>query len=168
VTLQTNGKVMQSRDTNHNSAATNYPEFDLDVAGKMQWYPGTSSTPDVNLYRGAAGVLKSDQQISASGGLVGGFASVSFSATPTFDFSKGDTQMITLTGNVTSSTLTNATPGQRLLFLVCQDATGSRTFAWPSSVKGGGAVGATAGKCSVQEFVWDGTWARGVGAVVVN
>ncbi|ABF43368.1 hypothetical protein Acid345_4368 [Candidatus Koribacter versatilis Ellin345] len=168
VTLQANGKVLQSRDTNHNSAATNYPEFDLDVAGKLQWYAGNSNTSDTNLYRGSAGVLKSDQQISAAGGLIGGFAAVTFSATPAFDFSKGDTQMITLTGNVTSSTLTNAAAGQRLLFIVCQDATGSRTFAWPASVKGGGVIGASSGKCSVQEFVWDGSAARAVGAVVVN
>jgi hypothetical protein len=169
VTLQANGKVLQSRDTNHNAAGSvNYPEFDLDVAGKMQWYPGNSSTADLNLYRGAAGVLKTDQQISASGGLIGGFGTVAFSATPVFDFSKGDTQMITLSGNVSSSTLVNAQAGQSLLFIVCQDATGARTFVWPASVKGGGVIGATAGKCSVQEFVWDGSSARAVGAVVVN
>ena len=169
VTLQTNGKVFQSRDTNHNAAgSTNYPEFDLDVSGKMQWYPGNSSTPDTNLYRGAVGVVKSDYQISAAGGVIGGLNSVAFSATPTFDFSKGNTQMITLTGNVTSSTLVNATTGQRLLFVVCQDATGNRTFTWATSVKGGGTIGSTASKCSVQDFVWDGTYARAVGVVQVN
>lgn len=168
VSQQANGKVFQARDTNHNGPAANYPEFDLDVSGKMQWYPGNSSTADTNLYRGAAGVVKSDQQISAAGGLVGGFNTVTFSATPAFDFSKGNTQMITLTGNVTSSTLVNATAGQRLLFIVCQDATGGRTFVWPSSVKGGGTVGSTASKCSVQDFVWDGASARAVGAVQVN
>ena len=168
VTLQTNGKVFQARDMNHNSASTNYPEFDLDVSGKLQWYPGNSNTADTNLYRSAAGVVKSDQQISAAGGLVGGFNTVTFSATPVFDFSKGNTQMMTLTGNVTSSTLVNATAGQRELFILCQDATGGRTFAWPSSVKGGGAIGATASKCSVQEFVWDGASARAVGTVQVN
>lgn len=169
VTLQPNGKVFQSRDMNHNAAGSaNYPQFDLDVTGKMQWYSGTSSTADVNLYRGAAGVLKSDQQISAAGGVVGGLNTVTFSATPTFDFSKGNTQMITLTGNVTSSTLVNAAAGERLLFIVCQDATGSRTFVWPASMKGGGTIGATASKCSVQDFVWDGASARAVGAVQVN
>jgi hypothetical protein len=76
--------------------------------------------------------------------------------------------MITLTGNVTSSTLMNATAGQWMTFVVCQDATGSRTFAWPSSVKGGGTVGATAGKCSVQAFVWDGSAARAMTSVQVN
>jgi hypothetical protein len=168
VSLQSNGKVLQARDTAHNGPSVNYPEFDLDVAGKMQWYAGNSNAADTNLYRGAAGVVKSDQQISAAGGLVGGFNTVTYSAAPAFDFSKGNTQLITLTGNVSSSTLVNASAGQRLLFIVCQDSTGGRTFAWPSSVKGGGAVGSTASKCSVQEFVWDGASARAVGTVQVN
>ncbi len=168
VTLQTNGKIFQARDTNHNTASANYPEVDLDVSGKMQWYPGNSSTADTNLYRGAAGVVKTDYQISAAGGIIGGFNSVTFLATPTFDFSKGNTQMMTLTGNVTSSTLVNATAGQRLLFIVCQDATGNRTFAWPTQMKGGGVIGSTASKCSVQEFVWDGSSARAISAVAVN
>jgi hypothetical protein len=168
VSQQANGKILQARDTNHNGPSTNYPEFDLDVAGKLQWYSGGSSTPDANLYRGASGVVKSDQQISAAGGLIGGLNNVTFSATPVFDFSKGNTQMITLTANATSSSVVNATAGQVLLFLICQDATGGRTFAWPSSVKGGGTIGATASKCSVQEFVWDGSSARAVGTVQVN
>jgi hypothetical protein len=168
VSLQTNGKIFQARDTNHNGPATNYPEFDLDVAGKLQWYPGNSNTADTNLYRSTAGVLKSDQQISAAGGVIGGFNAVAFSTTPAFDFSKGDTQMIILTANVSSSTLVNASAGQRLLFIICQDAVGGRTFAWPASVKGGGTIGSTASKCSVQDFVWDGSSARAVGAMQVN
>lgn len=168
VSQQANGKILQARDTNHNGPSTNYPEFDLDVAGKLQWYSGGSNTPDTNLYRGASGVVKSDQQISAAGGLIGGLNNVSFNATPAFDFSKGNTQMITLTGNVTSSTVVNAAAGQAMVFIVCQDATGARTFVWPSSVKGGGTIGATASKCSVQEFVWDGSSARAVGTVQVN
>lgn len=168
VTLQTNGKVFQARDMNHNSSSTNYPEFDLDVSGKLQWYPGNSSTADTNLYRGAAGVVKSDYQISAAGGVISGLNNVTFSATPSFDFSKGNTQMLTLTGNVTSSSLVNASAGQRLLFIICQDATGNRSFVWPVSVKGGGTIGSTASKCSVQDFVWDGTYARAVGTVQVN
>ncbi|HEY3927193.1 MAG TPA: hypothetical protein VGL89_02355 [Candidatus Koribacter sp.] len=162
VTLQSNGKVFQARDFNHAAAgSTNYPEFDLDVSGKMQWYPGNSGTADVNLYRGSAGVLKSDQEISAAA-VIGGLNTVTFSATPTFDVSKGNTQLITLTGNVTSSLLVGALAGERLLFIVCQDATGARTFVWPASVKGGGVIGSTASKCSVQDFVWDGASARAV------
>lgn len=168
VSQQTNGKVFQARDTNHNGPSGNFPEFDLDVAGKLQWYPGNSSSADTNLYRGAAGVIKSDQQMSAVGGLIGGLNMLTFSATPTFDFSKGNTQMITLTANVTSSTLVSASAGQMLVFVICQDATGGRTFVWPTSMKGGGTIGTAASKCSVQEFVWEGSSARAVGSIQVN
>jgi hypothetical protein len=57
--------------------------------------------------------------------------SVVFSATPQFDASQGDAFEIVLTGNVTSSTIINATPGQRLKFIIKQDATGGHTFAGP-------------------------------------
>jgi len=81
---------------------------------------------------------------------------VAFSATPTFDAALGSRQDITLTDNVTSSTLSNAASGQQIDFLICQDGTGSRTFAWPAAptgaVLGGMVIGATAGKCSAQSF----------------
>ncbi len=82
---------------------------------------------------------------------------VNFSATPTFDASAGNTLMITLAGNVTSSTLANAKPGEALKFVICQDSTGNRTFSWPANVKGGMTIGSTASKCSAQSFIFDGT-----------
>ena len=81
---------------------------------------------------------------------------VAYSATPAFDASLGDRQVITLTANVTSSTLANAQIGQVLNFLICQDGTGAHTFVWPAAPAGAmlGAVviGATAGKCTAQNF----------------
>ena len=62
---------------------------------------------------------------------------VSFSATPTFDFSLGTTQQITLTGNVTSSTATNIVAGKQVTFMIIQDAVGNRSLVWPTNVKGG-------------------------------
>ena len=82
---------------------------------------------------------------------------VSFSTTPTFDASNGTTQKITLAGNVTSSTLTNTPSGQIVNFIICQDATGSRTFVWPTNVKGAMTIGSTLSTCSVQGFISDGT-----------
>ncbi len=93
---------------------------------------------------------------------------VTFSATPTFDVSLGNVQEITLTGNVTSSTLSNATAGQELMFVICQDATGTRTFAWPASFRGTMTVGALASKCSAQSFIWDGTTAFALSPGVTN
>ena len=93
---------------------------------------------------------------------------VTFSATPTFNASLGNTQKITLTGNVTSSTLSNATTGETINFVICQDGTGSRTFVWPTNVKGGMTIGATLSKCSAQNFIFDGTNAYALSAGVIN
>jgi len=94
--------------------------------------------------------------------------SVAFSATPTFDADLGNTQKITLAGNVTSSTLSNASAGEQIHFIVCQDAPGSRAFVWPSNVKGGMTVGGTSSTCSAQSFIFDGTNAYAVSPGVTN
>lgn len=77
---------------------------------------------------------------------------VSFSATPVFDLSLGDIK-ITLTGNVTSSTISNGIANQIITVYICQDATGARTFVYPTAFKGGlPIVAATASTCSSQIF----------------
>ena len=76
-------------------------------------------------------------------------------ATPTFDASRGNVFVMTLTGNVTSSTLANARDGQPLAFILRQDATGSRTFAWPSTIAGGMVISGGANTVSAQEFRFD-------------
>jgi hypothetical protein len=99
----------------------------------------------------------------ANGAVISALNSVAFSATPNFDANRGNTQKITLTGNVTSSTLSNATAGETLNFAICQDGSGSNTFVWPSNVRGGMTIGAAASTCSVQSFVFDGTNAYALG-----
>ncbi len=93
---------------------------------------------------------------------------VTFSATPTFDAVWANNFKITLTGNVTSSTLSNARVGQVLTFQICQDATGSRTFVWPTNVKGATTIGSTLSTCSAQSFKFDGTNAYALAAGVIN
>lgn len=80
--------------------------------------------------------------------------SVTFSATPVFDASQGNIFEIVLTGNVTSSTLVNLTAGQRLIFIVKQDATGGRAFVPPANLPLT-PIGSTASQTSVQEFIVD-------------
>jgi len=85
---------------------------------------------------------------------------VTFSSTPTFSVSAGNHRIV-LTGNVTSSTLAAGLDGQHTCFNIVQDATGSRTFAWPANVLGGMTVGATASKRNHQCFVYytaDSAW----------
>lgn len=52
---------------------------------------------------------------------------ITFAASVTPDFSTGNYFRITLTGNVTINNPTNATDGQKAIFEIIQDATGSRT-----------------------------------------
>ena len=88
----------------------------------------------------------------------------SVSGSVTCDTASGNECDMTLAGNVTSFTLRNsATPnaGQRVIVKISQDATGGRTFAWPSNAKfpGGTAptVTPTANKTDIFTFISNGT-----------
>lgn len=78
---------------------------------------------------------------------------VPFTSTPVFDLATGNSQKITLAGDVVSSTILNPEDGQTVTFLICQDSTGGKAFEWPLNVRGGMVVGAVAEKCSSQSFV---------------
>lgn len=91
---------------------------------------------------------------------------VTFSATPTFTATSQDQLFtLTLTGNVTSSTLAmSGLPIPSLVsFELTQDATGSRTFVWPPNVLGPTSIAATANAVTFIQFLWDGTNARAIG-----
>lgn len=82
---------------------------------------------------------------------------ITYSATPVFNCALGLVHKITLTGNVSSSTLVNCLPQQPIIVQICQDASGSRTFVFPTTMSGVMTIGSTASKCSVQQFVYDPT-----------
>ncbi|HEX9255615.1 MAG TPA: hypothetical protein VF938_08710 [Candidatus Angelobacter sp.] len=87
---------------------------------------------------------------------LGTLTTVTFSATPIFDASTASTFKLTLTGNVTSSTLTNAVAGEPLAFEICQDATGGRTFVPPANVQGWVTTPIGANSCALETFIYDG------------
>lgn len=107
---------------------------------------------------------------ASAAGNAGQSVTTTFSATPTFTASSNTatTFLITLTGNVTSSTLAGASSGQVITFRVCQDATGSRTFVPPTNVLGMGTISATLSTCSNQDFRYDGTNANAIGTMYVT
>lgn len=73
--------------------------------------------------------------ISASAsGIVNGIIEVPFSATPVFNAALGSSFEIGLTGSVTSSTIENLVPGQRIKIIVVQDATGNHPFVPPTNL----------------------------------
>lgn len=77
---------------------------------------------------------------------------VTFNPTIAFNAAQTAQWWLTLTGNVTSSTLTGQVQGQNLIFIITQDATGGRTFSWPTNITGAGAISTQANVTSIQMF----------------
>jgi hypothetical protein len=105
--------------------------------------------------------------VSFSGGVVVPSATIAFSATPTFNAGSVSKFYISLSGNVTSSTLSGAVKDQLLIFVISQDGVGSRSFSWPTNVKGQ-AIASGAGLTSTQAFSYDGTNAWPIGEMTVS
>jgi hypothetical protein len=63
--------------------------------------------------------------------LASAFGSVAFSATPVFNASAYGYFSMSLTGNVTSSTITGGQTGQRIVFSICANG---YAFAWPANL----------------------------------
>jgi hypothetical protein len=87
---------------------------------------------------------------------------VSFDPTP--EFKVGAEVFVfdmTLTGDVTSSTLSGVQG--IVIFVLRQDATGSRTFAWPANVLGSPVIGSEANSITTLAFTFDGNNAVPVG-----
>jgi len=94
-------------------------------------------------------------------------------AGPTFllDWNAGQKQRATLTGNITTVTITDLDVGAAANFILVlvQDATGGRTVTWPAAVlwPGGTAPTLSVGASAVDliAFYWDGTNYYGVASL---
>jgi hypothetical protein len=81
--------------------------------------------------------------------------------TITVDWSKGNIQSVTLVGN-RALTFSNGQKGARYVLILKQDATGSRTVTWPSSLRWPGGppqaniLTTTAGKTDYLTFFYNG------------
>lgn len=88
-------------------------------------------------------------------------ATANTSTAYTIDLANGSVQILTLTGNCTF-TFPTAVAGQSFTMLLKQDATGSRTVTWPSSVKWPAStaptITSTASKGDKFVFTCDGTY----------
>jgi hypothetical protein len=153
-----------------NGGVTSAGAVSLSAGGTNQNVTLTPSGTGFTVLNGNVGVGTSTpaQKLDVNGAVRSALNTVAFSTTPAFDASLGNAQKITLTGNVTSSTLINASAGEKIDFIVCQDSTGSRTFVWPTNLKGGMTIGSTASKCSAQTFVFDGSNAFATSPGVTN
>jgi hypothetical protein len=74
---------------------------------------------------------------------------MAFSATPAFNAASYGYFSMTLTGNVTSSTITGGVAGQQITFNICQDGTGGHTFVWPTLLGYVPQISPTANACTI-------------------
>lgn len=78
----------------------------------------------------------------ASAGAATTPVAVTYGTTTILNASASNVFTTTLTGNITTLTITNPTDGQTINWFLTQDATGSRTMAWGTSLKwAGGTAG---------------------------
>lgn len=92
----------------------------------------------------------------------GAYSVGSIAGSATFSRANGSVQSATLTGNVTTTTMTaGQNIGDELVLILTQDATGGRTITWPSNAKlaqgGTLALSSPANAIDVIAFIWDGT-----------
>lgn len=158
-----------------NSTGTTLPNpITLNSAGRPQTsgltetglYLG-SSPYKINLYAAGTGntcngtpvgaLIWSQDPVTTASQFSATVQTVAFSATPSFDVSVAQLFSITLTGNVTSSTLPSAVGGSVIEMTICQDGTGNRTFAWPVSVLTPPVISPAASSCTSSSFFYDGS-----------
>jgi hypothetical protein len=88
------------------------------------------------------------------------YTTTAFSATPTFNWALGAVTSMTLTGNITSSSFSNALQGQTYTIKINTGA-GGFTVVFPAAVKWPAAtaptITAAAGKTDIISFFYDGT-----------
>ncbi len=89
--------------------------------------------------------------------LLGNLETLAFTSTPVFVASSYSNFLLTLTNNVTSSTISGGTIGQVATFDVCQNATGTYTFVWPTNLLNAPPVLANANSCTSVIAVDSGT-----------
>jgi hypothetical protein len=153
--------ILQNQSGNVGIGTTTAPseKLTLGSADKFGWDNG-SGTVDANLYRSSANTLKTDSAFNVSKAFWSKFSSLTFSTTPIFDASTGNAFKLTLTGNITSSSIPNAQTGELITLILCQDGTGSHTMTWPSNLKLAGnsfTLSTSANKCDSLTAVFDGT-----------
>lgn len=153
---------------NYDYLCANAATHHLSIANNAGVYAAIATVPLAGAAAHLASFMPSGYDLQDSGATAPVTTAVTFSATPTFTASSQDQLFtMTLTGNVTSSTLvTTGLPTPSLVsFELTQDVTGGRTFVWPTNVLGAPTISPTIGAVTLAQFLWDGTNARAVSPV---
>lgn len=164
------GSSLRLPEFNCTATASNYDYIcpdstthHLEISNNGGGYSPVPVVPIVGLAGHHASFLANGYDLQDLGGIDPITTAVTFSATPTFTATSQDQLFtLTLTGNVTSSTLdmTGMPTPSLLSFEFTQDGSGGRTFAWPANVLGAPAVGTAPLAVTLAHFLWDGTNAR--------
>jgi hypothetical protein len=166
------GQAVYGEDIGYNAGTGRFRNRMFFYGTADMAFAKTSATPpaaqsdftDLMVIRGDSGnvgigTAAPSLQFQVSKSMGAAVNTLSFSSTPTFDASLGNTQKLALTGDVTSSTLSNAVAGEVLYFIICQDATGGRAFAWPSNFLNAPSINTGPNQCKGASFVYDGAQA---------
>lgn len=81
------------------------------------------------------------------------FQAVTATTSTTVDFASGNHIRVAMDADISTLTLSNPRDGERILFVLTQDGTGSRTVSWPSAVLWRGGAAPTLGGASVIDLV---------------
>lgn len=82
--------------------------------------------------------------------------SMSFSATPAFTAGSCGYFTMTLTNNVTSSTITGGTNGQQITLQMCENGTGGYSLIWPANLLGPPSINENANGCTIVQAIYNG------------
>ncbi len=132
------------------------------------WAPGPTAGSDGQITFNNGGIAagsnlsqNQDGSLSSTKGFNPPLCTVALSASPTFDAAQCNMFSLTLGSTaVTGATLVNAKAGQTLTFLINQDQSGGRLFAWPGNVAGACTISGTAGVSTTVTAVFDGVKAN--------
>lgn len=109
------------------------------AAGDDSRITGAEQTSNKDTAGGYAGIdATTGRVLPTKAPIVPQIQSPTFASTVTIDASTGSEFRITLTGNLTLANPTNPSDGQSILFVLTQDATGSRTLTLGSAFNVGG------------------------------
>ena len=89
--------------------------------------------------------------------LTGNFDTIPYSATPVFPAGTYSNFSLTLTGAVSSSTITGGVVGQIVTIDICQNSTGGNSFLWPTNFLNAPPVSISASSCTGVAAVYNGT-----------
>lgn len=88
---------------------------------------------------------------------------MAFNATPTFDAALYSSFTMTLSGNITSSSIANAKSGRLIALSFCQDGVGGRTVSWPPSFDSVPVIDQRVSKCFNSTWLYNGSKWKMVG-----